>query len=61
MVGNFEGCILCFLLSCNLLELYGSVYEWLIGESSFGGSFGYDEMDGDVFGGNLCFFVIDDV
>lgn len=43
-------------------ELNGSVYEVvLIGEISFGGSFGYDEMDGSIFGGKFYFFVVDDV
>lgn len=47
LVGNFEGRTSCLSLSRNSLESHGSVYEWSIGESSFGGSFGHDETDGD--------------
>lgn len=61
LVGNFEGRTSCLSPSRNSLESHGSVYEWSIGESSFGGSFGHDETDGDVFGGNLRSSATDDV
>lgn len=61
LVGNFEGRTSCLSLSRNSLESHGSVYEWSIGESSFGGSFGHDETDGNVFGGNFRSSATDDV
>lgn len=60
IVGNFEGRTSCLSLSRNSLESNGSVYEWSIGESSFGGSFGHDETDGNVFGGNFRSSATDD-
>ena len=61
VVGNFEGRTSSLSPSRNSLESHGSVYEWSIGESSFGGSFGRDETDNNVFGGNLRSSATDDV
>jgi len=61
LVGNFEGRTSCLSLSRNSLESHGSVYEWSVGESGFGGSFGHDETDGNVFGGNFRSSSTDDV
>ena len=61
VVGNFGEGTSSLSLSRNSLESHGSVYEWSIGESSFGGSFGHDETDGHVFGGNFRSSATDDV
>lgn len=61
IVGNFEDRTSCPSLSRNSRESNGSSYEWSIGESCFGGSFGHDEADGNVFGGNFCSSTTDDV
>lgn len=57
---TFQGRTSCFSQSRNSLEVNGSVYEDSIGESSFGGSFGHDEADGNVFGGNFRSAAADD-
>ena len=61
LVGIFEGRTSCLSRSRNSRESHGSVHEWSIGESSFGGSFGHDDTDGNVFGGNFRSSVTDDV
>lgn len=61
IVGNFEDRTSCPSLCRNSRESNGSSYEWSIGESCFGGSFGHDETDGNVFGGNFRSSTTDDV
>ena len=60
IVGNIEGRTSCLSLSRNSRESNGSGYEWSIGENCFGGSFGHDETDGNVFGGNFRSSTTDD-
>lgn len=62
MVGTTQGRTSCLSQSRNSLESNGSVYEAeSIGETSFGGSFGQDEPDGSIFGGNFRSVAADDV
>lgn len=60
IVGTFQDRPSCLSQSRNLLDSNGSVYEESLGESGFGGSFGHDEADGHVFGGNFRCVAVDD-